>query len=290
MKEKLDQLIQKTTQGKFAEDILTARKDYQKTAGEIYEDDKSYESRVGMFLEWFIFDRLDPETRLTPLETLIRDNGSEGLPKELNNIQEIATNIHGLFVIKKIRYKEVVVLNLFDDKKYTVRESEGSILFQKNELVEARIILNNKEYHFSGNFCFHPKEALKFIKGEVKKISSLREGYLKDLKKINSELKDATSKLDKNAREIEKFNSKIDKSKSEEKSKVWSEQLKGLKIIRTELMSRASDIELLKTNMETEKLKNEINQLSNELIQRLNYMNLKWERSRQIDLQDIYRN
>ena len=57
MKEKFDRLIQEITQNQDSDDILTARKDYQKRAGEIYEDDKSYEARMGLFLEWYVFDR-----------------------------------------------------------------------------------------------------------------------------------------------------------------------------------------------------------------------------------------
>ena len=285
----MDQLIEKISQDQYSTDIYEARQDYQKLAGEIYEDDKSYESRMGLFLEWYMFDRVIPEKQLTPLETLI-ENGPDGLPDGLKNLKEFTNNIHGLFVINKTRDHEVVVLNILDEKKYTVRESEGRILFRKNELFEARIVFNNNEYCFSGNFCFHPKEAVKFIKAEVKKIITTRDGYLKELKNLNSHLKDLNSRLEKNGREVEKVNSKIQKTKSLEKTRVCNEQLESLKKIRADIQQQVSGIEGEKPNLETQKLKIEINQLSNILIQRLNYMNLKWERSRQIDLHDIYRN
>ena len=75
-----------------------------------------------------------------------------------------------------------------------------------------------------------------------------------------------------------------------EKIRVWNEDLESLKKVRAELMQQVSLVEAEKFNLEVNKLKKEINQLSSNLIQRLNYMNLKFERSRQIDLQDIYRN
>jgi hypothetical protein len=289
LKEILDQLIEKFNQAPYSTDICEARQDYQKLAGEIYEDDKSYESRVGSFLEWYLFDRVIPDEKMTPLETLINNKFRGELPDGIKNLEEFTNNIHGLFLIKKIRDNEVVALNLLDDKKYNVREPDGKILFQKNELFEARIVLNNDAYYFTGNFCFHPKEAIKFIKGEIKHIIKTRDGYLKDLKVKNSQLKDLNSKLDKNGREIEKLNSKVKNSENIEKVRKWNEELENLKKIRAELMQQVSAIEVEKSNLEVYKLKNEINQISSILIQRLNYMNLKWERSRQIDLQDIYR-
>lgn len=289
MKEILDQLIENFNQPPYSTDICEARKDYQKLAGEIYEDDKSYESRVGSFLEWYLFDRVIPDEQLTPLETLLKGNGRVVLPQGIKSIEELTNNIHGLFVIKKIRNHEVVALNLLNDTKYNVRELEGKIIFQKNELFEARIVLNNDEYHFTGNFCFHPKDAVKFIKGEIKNIIKIRDGYLKELKVKNSQLKDLNSKLDKNGREVEKLNKKIKDSESVEKIRDWNDQLEKLKRIRADLVQQVSLAEVAIFNLETDKLKKEINQLSSNLIQRLNYMNLKWERSRQIDLQDIYR-
>ncbi|GJL78240.1 MAG: hypothetical protein NPINA01_12290 [Nitrospinaceae bacterium] len=290
MKEKLDQLIEKITRDQYSTDIYEARQDYQKLAGEIYEDDKSYETRMGLFLEWYMFDRVVPEKQLTPLETLIMDHVKGEIPEGLKNIEEFTDNIHGLFVIKKIRDHEVVALNLLDDKKYTVRESEGKMVFQKNELFEARIVLNNGAYCFTGNFCFHPKEAMKFIKSEVKRIVVLREKYLKELKKVISRLKGLNSKLEKNGKEIEKINAKIQNSKSVEKTRALNDQLESSKKFRADLMQEISLVEVEKSDLEVQKLKIEINQISNCLIQRLNYMNLKWERSRQIDLEDIYRN
>jgi hypothetical protein len=290
LKEILDQLIVNFNQPPYSTDICEARQDYQKLAGEIYEDDKSYESRVGSFLEWYLFDRVIPDEQLTPLETLINNKVQGDLPEGITNLEEFTNNVHGLFIIKKIRDHEVVALNLLDDTKYNVREPEGKLIFKKNELFEARIVLNNDEYYFTGNFCFHPKEAVKFIKSEIKYISKTRGGYLKELKVKNSQLEKLNSKLDKNAREVEKLNTKIKDSKSVEKFRVWNEDLESLKKVRAELMQQVSLVEAEKFNLEVNKLKKEINQLSSNLIQRLNYMNLKFERSRQIDLQDIYRN
>jgi len=290
LKETIDLLIQTITQDQDSSKIVEAKRDYQKLAGEIYEDDKSYEARMGLFLEWYIFDRKGPGNGETPFEMLIAQNRDGLLLNKLKNVENFADNIHGLFVVKKIRDNEVVALNLLDDKKYSVKEKEGNFLFHKNDLFEGRIISIKGDYYFSGNFCFHPKETEKFIKSEAKKINSVRGGYLKELKKFNSQLKDLNSRLEKNAREVEKINLKIQKANSMEKIESLNEKLEALKKVRAELTQQVSRVEADKSILETQKIKIKIDELISQLIQRLSYMNLKWERSRQIDLNDIYHN
>lgn len=288
MKQKIDLLIQKITEDHDSNDILEAKRDYQKIAGEIYEDDKSYEARMGLFLEWYVFNRHSFGEGKTPLDLLIENNVAGGLPDELKNIKEFSNNINGLFLVKKIRDNEVVVLNLFDDTKYNVKENAGNFIFHKTDLFEGRIVLFEGNYYFTGNFCFHPKDAEKFIKSEVKKINVVRDGFLNELKKINSDLKSLSSRLDKNAKEIEKLNGKIEKLNSTDKIGPLNEKLDGFKNTRSELIQQVSRMEVDKSNVENQKLKQEIGELISQLIQRLGYMNLKWERSRQIDLHDIY--
>ena len=290
MKETIDLLVQRIIEGQDSSDILEARRKYQKLAGEIYEDDRSYEARIGLFLEWYIFDRKAPGKENPPLELLIAQNSDGGLPDELKNVQKFSESIHSLFVIKKIRDNEVVALNLLDDKKYSVKEKEGKFHFHKNDLFEGRIILMDGEYYFSGNYCFHPKEVEKFVKSEVKKIKTVREGYLKELKQLNSQLKDLNLRLGKNARNIEKINGKVQKSNSTDKTLSLKEKLDALTIVRAELTQQVSMLETEKSILETQKIKIEIDEFISHFIQKLGYMNLKWERSRQIALHDIYCN
>ena len=74
LKDNLDQLIDIATVDNNSDNIIDARNEYQSTAGIIYEDDKSYENRMALFLEWYIFDRISPDTDQTLLETLIEKN------------------------------------------------------------------------------------------------------------------------------------------------------------------------------------------------------------------------
>ena len=132
MKDKLERLIVMGTSDQYSNGIYEARKDYQKIAGEIYEDDKSYESQMALFLEWYVFDRVDIDTDRTIIETIINES-RDSWPLHLLQIYEgFATNIYGLFGIKKIRSDSITVINLFVHEKI-IREGRAAhtLLAQK---------------------------------------------------------------------------------------------------------------------------------------------------------------
>ncbi|MFQ5449897.1 MAG: coiled-coil domain-containing protein [Nitrospinaceae bacterium] len=290
MKEKLEQLIEYVTGNTPSNEIYEARKEYQKTAGEIYEDDKAYETRMGLFLEWYICDRLVPEKQQSLLELMISENGGRWSREQLELFSGLANSINGLFMPKKIRDDQVVVLNLFDESKYRVKETHGKIMFGKGDIFQARIVPANGEYFFTGNFCFHPKEANKFIKEEIHKVTGLHQKNIKELKSLDSKLKDLNTQLKKNQREIEKITLKIESSGSPQKKQSLGEKLDQLKEVHSSLNQQITALKTEKSDLEIQKIKIEERESRNQLIQRLTYMNLKWERFRQIDLKDIYRN
>ena len=171
IKDSLDYLIKIAIDHPYSNDLLLARKEYQKYTGEIFEDDKSYEDRMALFLEWYIFERIEPSKEKTVLEAII--SNSKELPSNiLVNIKQFINNIHGLFIVKKIKADSVRVINLFNDKKYDVYEPSSKLYFSKDNVFEGRLLPHEESYFFTGNFCFHPNGTKKYIKSEIKKIFS----------------------------------------------------------------------------------------------------------------------
>ena len=76
---------------------------------------------------------------------------------------EINENIQGLFIVKKVKNSSVKVLDLFTDDIYLVQEKDPKLIFKKNDIFQGRIIFFQKNFYFTGNFCFHPKKTHKFI-------------------------------------------------------------------------------------------------------------------------------
>ena len=103
LKETLEQLFEFVAQHIASEKIMMAKKEYQKTTGEIYEDDKSYNSRMALFLEWYLLDQYEPGTRQTVLENIIEDNSSSWTPDRLESYKDVSTTATAFTQIKGAR-------------------------------------------------------------------------------------------------------------------------------------------------------------------------------------------
>ena len=290
LRETLEQLFEFVAQHIPSEQIMMAKKEYQKTTGEIYEDDKSYNSRMALFLEWYLLDQYEPGTRQTVLENMIEDNSFSWTPDRLESYKDVSKNIQALFEIKKVRDNSVTVLDLFTDEKYQIEEEDSKLAFRKNDIFQGRIVPHNDKYFFTGYFCFHPNKTQRYIKGEAKKFYLLQRSWKKELTKLEKESSKFQKLYLKNAVSIEKIKTKIERTDSGTKRDKLTGKLLGLEEdkIKIEASSQQTGKEI--GHLKPEKMKIEGRRLISELINKLAYMNLKWERSRQIDVSDIYRN
>jgi hypothetical protein len=286
--EALEQLIECVTQENNSDKIIGGKKDYQEIAGETYEDDKSYESRMALFLEWYIFDRIPPGENQTILESLVTGNTSPWSLEQLEIYKGFTKSVHALFLVKKVKDKEVVILNLFDGQKYKVEEPQSRLIFHPNNIVEGRLLPYNGSIRFSGNYCFHPQEANKFIMREADQIADTQKKNIKEWENLDSQVKKLTSKLEKTQKQLSKAQSKLEKASSPNKLESLRDKVSTLNNEKLELERDLSNLKHQQKTLWTQKIKIEFRDKCNHLMQRLNYMNLKWERSRQIAPQDIY--
>jgi hypothetical protein len=290
LSEILDQLFEFAAKTIPSDQILEAKKAYQKETGEIYEDDDSYNSRMALFLEWYLFDNYIIDKSKTPLEILIEEF-SIFLSIDRIEIYKIFTkSIQGLFIVKKIKNESVKVVNLFTDESYLVQEKDSRLFFRKNDIFQGRLIFFQEQFQFTGNFCFHPEKAHKYLKQEVKLINKAQSEVRNNISKIKNNLLKVNKDLEKKNSEIEKINCKINNAGSEnkiiklnQKLSLLIEEIKDLNRIIKEMESNVY-------TLEHDKIRNEGNKEINKLINKLAYMNLKLERSRQIETSDIYKN
>ena len=290
LREILEQLFEFAAKAIPSDQILEAKKAYQKETGEIYEDDNSYNSRMALFLEWYLFDDYITEKSQTPLEILIEENPDAWNSDKLEIYKSIPKSIQGLFLVKKIKDETVKVLNLFTDETYLAQEKDSRLIFGKNDIFQGRLIFFQEQFHFTGNFCFHPEKTHKYIKQEVKIINKAQAGDRKDLTKLKKKLLKENKNLESKEAEIEKLNKKISNTDSENKITKLNQKLSLLIEERNSLNKTIQDMESSAYILEHDKIRIEGNKQINKLINKLAYMNLKLERSRQIDISDIYKN
>lgn len=290
LREILEQLFEFAAKAIPSDQILEAKKAYQKETGEIYEDDKSYNSRMALFLEWYLFDDYITEKSQTPLEILIEENPDAWNSDKLEIYKSIPKSIQGLFLVKKIKDEAVKVLNLFTDETYLVKEKDSRLIFRKNDIFQGRLIFFQEQFHFTGNFCFHPEKTHKYIKQEVKIINKAQAGDRKDLVNLKKTLIKENKNLAKKEAEIEKLKEKINNTESENKITKLNQKLSILIEEKNSLNKTIQDVESKAFILEHDKIRIEGNKQINKLINKLAYMNLKLERSRQIEISDIYKN
>ena len=290
IKESLDKLIKIATSDLFSENILEARNVYKNIAGNVYEDDKSYESKMTLFLDWYIFSHIDLKNNKTILEKII-DRDKKILPTNvLKAFEEFTNNIHGIFVAKKIKEHTALVINLFDNKTYEVVEPIEKFYFSKNELFEGRILKFNNNYYFTGNYCFHPKESHKYIKQEVENIFSKYKINEKEIKPKISKLIANNKNLQKIIKQSNKIKDKILKCSLESRKYLLNKELSMLEVSQSEQKETCLLLENEVTTFTNDKIITEKKTNEIALIHKISCMHLIWERSRNIDIKDIYRN
>jgi hypothetical protein len=290
LKENLEQLFEFIAQHIPAEQIMQAKVNYQKTTGEIYQDDKSYNTRMALFLEWYLLDNYIPGTQNTILENIIQNNHSVLDQTCMEAYKNITNNIQALFEIKKVRNNSVIILDLFNEEKYLVDEDYSKLVFRKNDIFQGRIVFHKGQWNFTGHFCFHPSKAKRYLKDVAKSILLTQRTWQKELANLKKVLSEKEKISSKNSKYIEKIKIKIGRTNlGTYKDKLVNELLV---LEENDSAMAISNQETKKTitRLKIETIKLEGRKLISECLNKLAFMNLKWERSRQIEISDIYKN
>ena len=246
LKERLEQLFEYVAKHIPSEQIMTAKKEYQKATGEIYEDDNSYNTRMALFLEWYLLDQYNPNTKKTNLENIISGNPSAWDESRMKIYTDISKNINSLFEVKKIRQYSVAVLDLFAGKKYQVDEEDSILAFRKNDIFQGRIVPHGDKFYFTGNFCFHPKKTEGYIKNEIKIICQIQSTWNTELKKLEKNLLKTQNSRSKNTNPIEKTKARIKQLDTGAKRDVL---IKELSILEQDLAEIDANIRLIESEI-----------------------------------------
>jgi hypothetical protein len=167
----LDRVSEWATSDAFREELARARKDFfTRTGGEVFEDDKSVDSRLATFLDWYLFDRPLEGRAVPPVVAYLEDHRADLSPEELAAHEGLTRSIHGIFEIRRLAKKERLrVRDLCTLEEYEVFERRQLVGLEKKDIFEARLVPNGGDLLFSQAFCHHPREVRKAILAEVKR-------------------------------------------------------------------------------------------------------------------------
>jgi len=168
----LEPIIEQFTTGEYYSEVCQAVEEYYRKAGKVNEDDLEYEQRMCIFMDWYLFDRDLPGVDLPPIKYFFRQRRKDFGNEELNIYKDLCETIHSIFRLKRFSWfgSSLIVLDLFNGKKYKVNNPEIIQGFSRGDVFEARLIPFKGAYEFSKGFCFHPLEVKPFIINEIKKV------------------------------------------------------------------------------------------------------------------------
>jgi hypothetical protein len=152
------------------DELLRAKAEYFALAGEVFEDDRSFDTRMGAFLEYFVFDRKLEGTDTTPAEAFLARQGESLSPAEREVFGDLTRTIHGLFEVRKLVTKTGVRLrDLVTGEEHEIFERRGLVGLNKGDLLEARLVPHGGKLLFGESSLYHPREVRKAIIKELKR-------------------------------------------------------------------------------------------------------------------------
>jgi hypothetical protein len=166
----IDLITSEYTAGDYFREVYQAKKDYFESLGVISEDDPDYENQMDVFMGWYLFDRPLEKNDLPPVFLYYRKNAANFSAEEEALFKALALTKHSVFELLKQKDNSLVLRDLSNKEKYEVKDLQFRAGFSKGDVFEARLIPEGKAYVFANGFCFHPKEAFKFIESQMKKI------------------------------------------------------------------------------------------------------------------------
>jgi hypothetical protein len=153
----------------FKDEVQIAKSEFFDNAGILDESSANYELRMSQFFDWYLMTRDLSGYSQTPIEAVFMTRELRFSPEEILLIDKIKNHRHGIFEFIKIKGSDVYLKDLVKNDKIMVKSSPWIYGFDSNELFEARLIPFQDTYIFTKGFCFHPKEAKKYILSEIKR-------------------------------------------------------------------------------------------------------------------------
>lgn len=148
----------------FEGEVRKANEEYFAMTGQIFEEDRDFETRMSLFLEWYLYDRLLSTLGVSPLEHFIYKENSGFNEKELEVLKGLLAQEHSVYEFIKAKDKLVTVMDLADEKKFKVFERRGTAGFLRGDVFEARLLPFQNNLYFSGPMLFHPAKSKKHIR------------------------------------------------------------------------------------------------------------------------------
>lgn len=152
------------------DELLRAKAVFFERTGEVHEEDRSFEARLALFVEYYLFDRPLDGSDLPPARAFLEHERAAILPEEEAAFAAFGSTVHGVFEVRKLGTRlGLRVRELLSHEEYDVLERRGLVGLNKGDIFEARLLPIDGNHVFTGSFLYHPAEARKPILKEAKR-------------------------------------------------------------------------------------------------------------------------
>ena len=164
----LDELYSFASQDSLKEQLLAAKATFFAGSGAVLEDDRAFDQRMAMMLDYFLFDRMLDGTGRTPAQHYALQQSAVRPALDRQRLKALAKTTHSLFEMRKFLGEGVRLRNLFTGKDVDVFERRKLAGLNKGDIFDARLLPFDDKILFSQAFCFHPSAARANILKEIK--------------------------------------------------------------------------------------------------------------------------
>lgn len=170
--ELIEKLMQHFTQGSYESEVMRAKEDFYKVVGAFDEESPEIEQKIAQFSDWYLFTRPLSSSNLPPIRAFKEKPEFALSPEQSILLDNLQSTRHSIYEFVKVKGNEVHLKDLISGENIVVLSDAGAS-FDKEAFFETRLYPKGGDNYFGGTFCFHPPEAGKFIKKEIKRLKKV---------------------------------------------------------------------------------------------------------------------
>ena len=155
---------------RFRGELVEAKAEFERVAGQIMESDESYDARVNAFHNWYVLDRPMSQNGKTPLHYYLEFNATTIAAEPAARYQELDGHLHSVFELLKFSHGRCWVRDLISRKKLQVEEGGQLEYIERGELFNTRLFMHEGTHILANYLILHPHSVLKMIRAEAKKV------------------------------------------------------------------------------------------------------------------------
>lgn len=165
-----DSLVEWASADPRKPDLLLAKAAYSGLLGEVFDDDRQFESRMAAFLEFYVCDFVGPNLKCTPAQSRYEEALRTGPAERAAAFRAFTETLHALYEVRRLGAGTVRVRNLISKEDFDVTERRHLAGLTKGDVLEARLIPFGGNLWFAGAFCCHPPGATKLLQKQAKRL------------------------------------------------------------------------------------------------------------------------